>query len=355
MAGSSVLCLYLQTDPIVVWTGELWEGSQILREATSRVWARRFVPAVVVGSVFFFLGQTLYQNWGRLQEYPWQISYPHLGLSVLLIGITFAFLVFVWLLVLRILGVRLSFRKGFRIWFVSTLGKYVPGKVWQALGMFYLCQREGISVQKSVTSFILVQVLSIVPGVALFLLTTTWLNPQWGASIHFLIVLIPLGLIAAHPGALERLVNFVARRLRREEIHLRARYIDMLGLMSLYLFSWFLYGCAFFTFVRAMGFVHSRYLVAFGGVFAGAYLLGLVAVFVPGGLGVREGAMAFLLTPFFPLPVATAISLASRIWLTVAEVICVGISLRGLRRVTSTSVGGEREDSQRGALGGTAR
>ncbi len=308
---------------------------------TSRVLVRRVVPVVVVGSVFFFLGRNLYQNWAKLREYPWDINYLYLSLSFLMIFAALSSMVPVWLLILQRLGTRLSFKRGFRIWFLSALGKYLPGKVWQVVGMIYLCRREGISAQKSATSAILVQVLSIVPGVVLVVITINFLHPGVPNSFYFLLLLIPLGLVVAYPPALEGLVNVFARRFKRDEVRLRARYTHVLGFMLLYFFIWLLYGCSFFTFVRAMAFVHFKHVLAFGGVFTGAYLLGLFSVFVPGGLGVREGAMAFLLTPFFPLPVAAAISLASRIWLTAAELICVGISLRVTGGPVSRMVGDE--------------
>lgn len=300
-------------------------------QTISRVLLRRAVPAIVVGAVLYFLGRNLWGNWAKLREYPWQLNYAYLGLSFLLVGATFVFIVFIWLLILRKLGAQLSFKKGFRIWFLSALGKYLPGKVWQVFGLVYLCRREGVSVEESATSVILVHVLSIVPGIGVFFLTAGSLNPGFRGSFYGLLFLIPLGLVIAYPPILERLINFFARKLKREEVHFRARYTDVLGFMLLYLLSWLLYGCAFFSFVRAIAYVHYEHIFAFSGVFTGAYLLGLYSIFVPGGLGVREGALVFLLMPFFPLPIATALSLASRIWLTLAELICVGISLSSVQ------------------------
>jgi uncharacterized membrane protein YbhN (UPF0104 family) len=57
------------------------------------------------------------------------------------------------------------------------------------------------------------------------------------------------------------------------------------------------------------------------GIFAAAYLAGLVAVITPGGLGVREGALVLLLTPLTGSRVALALAIASRVLFTVAELV----------------------------------
>ena len=49
--------------------------------------------------------------------------------------------------------------------------------------------------------------------------------------------------------------------------------------------------------------------------------LGVMAFIVPGGLGVREGALiAYLSLAGIAVPVATTISIASRLWYLVGEV-----------------------------------
>ena len=55
--------------------------------------------------------------------------------------------------------------------------------------------------------------------------------------------------------------------------------------------------------------------------------VGFLVLIAPSGLGVREGVLAFLLSLYLPAPVAVTISLASRVWLTLAELMGLGFSL----------------------------
>jgi uncharacterized membrane protein YbhN (UPF0104 family) len=53
--------------------------------------------------------------------------------------------------------------------------------------------------------------------------------------------------------------------------------------------------------------------------------LGLITIFAPGGLGVREGALVYLLSLVMAAPVAVVISILTRIWMTLIEIGLVGM------------------------------
>jgi uncharacterized membrane protein YbhN (UPF0104 family) len=56
-----------------------------------------------------------------------------------------------------------------------------------------------------------------------------------------------------------------------------------------------------------------------GGVFLISYVIGWVIFIVPGGLGIREGTLAFLLAVAVSSAISTVVALAARVWLTGAE------------------------------------
>jgi uncharacterized membrane protein YbhN (UPF0104 family) len=53
--------------------------------------------------------------------------------------------------------------------------------------------------------------------------------------------------------------------------------------------------------------------------------LGLIAIFAPSGLGVREGALVYLLSFMMVTPVAVIISVLTRIWMTLIEIGLIGM------------------------------
>jgi uncharacterized membrane protein YbhN (UPF0104 family) len=87
------------------------------------------------------------------------------------------------------------------------------------------------------------------------------------------------------------------------------------------LLSWMTYGLSFWLLERGLGVPGSLPLATAAGSFAIAYIVGLLAFIVPGGVGVREVVLIGLLTPALGAGGAVALSVASRILLTLTEVL----------------------------------
>jgi uncharacterized membrane protein YbhN (UPF0104 family) len=65
----------------------------------------------------------------------------------------------------------------------------------------------------------------------------------------------------------------------------------------------------------------ARDLLIFPGAFAMSWIVGLLVVWAPGGLGVREGLFALLLDPIMTGAINVLVGLLSRIWVTLSEVL----------------------------------
>ena len=64
-----------------------------------------------------------------------------------------------------------GFRTAVRIWFLASLGKYVPGKVWAVAGAAVLAQRAGVDPSVAVAGALVLQALAIASGAAAVALT----------------------------------------------------------------------------------------------------------------------------------------------------------------------------------------
>jgi hypothetical protein len=87
--------------------------------------------------------------------------------------------------------------------------------------------------------------------------------------------------------------------------------------------AWLLYGAAFQIFMVGLlgggAGGYADYLAAY----TISYLVGYLALFAPAGIGVREGAMVTVLAyaGLATRPEAALVALASRVWLTLLEVV----------------------------------
>ncbi|NIP82960.1 MAG: hypothetical protein GWM90_28525, partial [Gemmatimonadetes bacterium] len=70
---------------------------------------------------------TIARHWHELRAYEWSADPIRLGASVALLLLVFGWGVWVWKVLLGHLGVRVPFPPLLRLWFLSTLARYVPG------------------------------------------------------------------------------------------------------------------------------------------------------------------------------------------------------------------------------------
>ena len=232
-----------------------------------------------------------------------------------------------------------------RIWSISNLGRYVPGKVWQIGAMATLAERAGVSPVAAVGSSILNVIVNISTGF-LVALVAGWKSfdqlSRGYTTIGVVLLVIVLGSVLLLPIALPILLD-IARRMTGKDLAMgtvphRAVYLAIAGNVA----AWLLYGAAFQLFVRGVTGQAAGSFANYVTAWAWPYIFGYRAFVLPGGIGVREGALALALgvlqlaTPQTGLIIAAT----SRLWLTVTELLpgltFLAIGWRG-RRTKSTN------------------
>lgn len=292
-------------------------------------WYQRILILAVVGIIFYFLGWNIIRNWDEVKGYDWQFHYGTLAVSFIILLAALVYMLLLWRLILARAGYHISLRTSWRIWFFSNLGHYVPGKIWQIMGMVYLCEKEGIPRMVTLTSVFLAQVWSILAAF-IFLGGYAFISdsPRLPVYAPWLVLLVPVGLVMTYPPVMEKLANRLLKWLKREPIRLNIDFRQSLLFLGRYLLSWVLYGAAFFVFLLSLQALPLRHFPAVTSIFAASYTLSFLCLIVPGGLGVREGLLAGLLSLYMPLPMATVIALLSRLWFTAGELVCLGAALK---------------------------
>ena len=222
--------------------------------------------------------------------------------------------------ILRTLGSPSTYAKAFKLNFASNLGKYVPGGFWPALGRVALAPSMSLSRAHAAVSLVLEAGLSTAGGLIVFALSLgfggtlpTGTQPwQWGALALLLVVCL-------HPAIFRRALGVAFRVAGVDQEPPSLSYAVTLGLVALYAVSWLVAGLAFQAFVRAVVSSASGNFLQYAGAYAAASVAGLMVLFAPGGLGVREGVLAVLVTPFVGAGNAVVVGFAARVWSTLLE------------------------------------
>ena len=296
-----------------------------------KAWLRALALVLALG----FLALLLRSQWQALQAYRWQVRTPWLLASVAVLAASGLWELSTWRRILAGLGGRLRWLRAAQTWFLSNIVRYIPGNVWQFLGMAELAADDGVSRVSVFTSIALHQAFSTGVGllVAALYLAVAGHGPVLDA-LRPALLLAPLGLLLCHPRVLQALLGWLTRRLNRPAPVVTLTLSQIVGLLFSYLIAWLLAGVAFALLIAALTPVSREQFVALVAIWAAAYVLGYLSLLTPSGLGVREGVLVTLLTPLFPQPLPVIIALAARVWTVAVEAL---LALAALATRTRTS------------------
>jgi len=223
----------------------------------------------------------------------------------------------------------LPFLKAFRIYTLSNLARYIPGKIWQLLGVAYLADKENVSGMKASYTTAISFIVSIISG-GIFSIIFLYQNPlvRKYVDVKSIIFLLVLLLILIHPYFIVKLTNIMRKIVKRDFEIVTLRLFELIKFFFLFSVFWIIYGIAFIFFVKSFYSIDLISDISIAAIYPLSFIAGYLVLVAPGGLGVREGMVTYLLTFYMPLSVAGIIAVSSRIWFTSAELVSVAVALR---------------------------
>ena len=304
-------------------------------------YAARLVQAAIGITVLVYAVRALRKQWSTSSVDLSQLhpNWLWIGISGVLFLITYAVLIEMWREVLRGWGSRLRFWVAARIWTISNLGRYVPGKVFQIGAMGVMAERAGVSPVAATGSAILNVVVNLIAGflvVAVFGWPLLQLEAVGGMRTSVLFIVACVGALVLLPIVLPPSFRMLSRVTGRDlNIGTLPRVAILVSLVG-NIAAWLLYGAAFALFARGVSGSSHGPLTAYVAVYALSYLVGYLVLIAPAGAGFREAAMIALLpAAHLADPTQAAIlAVTSRLWLTALEIApgAFFLGLDGLRR-----------------------
>jgi glycosyltransferase 2 family protein len=289
--------------------------------------ARRWLWAVKVAAtllVLALIGRSLARNWAAFRSLQITLALQGgwLAASAVAVFATYAIQIESWRRVLGGWGQRLPYAQAARAWCLANLARYIPGKVWGVASLVVLAQRAGVQTSAAAASAFGMQALALGTGVVLIALATPHAAPPLPLGVAVLGALATVSVLAWGPTA--RWLG----RLASATTPLPPLPVSAVASgSSLMLLSWVTYGAAFWLLARGLIPASSLPLPTAMGLFALGYILGVLALFAPSGVGVRELALIGFLTPVLGSGGALALSVGSRVLLTLTEVAAAAASL----------------------------
>jgi len=284
--------------------------------------------------IIAYLCRIIYLHRAELSAWQWDINWLYALMSAIMLGLAYLSAALGWRAIIDGFGLKVGPGDSFRILYLSQLGRYIPGKIWQVFGMIALSSEVGIPPRVSLASFVINQAYFIPASFLLIPIFIGNLEPIKGLYLYGNIIYLLMTIIFLiflfffiKPNGLNRILNWVLKKLNREPVEYNPDFKNRLFIFFLYLLTWLLFGLAFFFFLKAIlpeTILSLQYAI---GTYIAAYSLGYLSFFSPGGLGFREGIITALLTPFIGAPIAVSVSLINRVWITIIEAIISLIAL----------------------------
>jgi uncharacterized membrane protein YbhN (UPF0104 family) len=286
----------------------------------------KVVKAVFLILVLYFLWKYIKGNIDDLKQVKFTIDIGLLLLSVLIFVVYKVNLCLLWHLITIKNNGAISLQKAFVSWFYSLLGKYIPGKVFFLGARLYYYHQEGVSKKNITFCFLLENICTLLGAAFLFIVSLLFIpNPVLQQYRLAVLLLLAAFFIGVHPAVLDWVLNLPLRLLKKKTMKLEIRYRDILQLVLLFIINWLIVGIGFYVLVHSFYPIELKFIFYVSGAFGLSIIIGILSLFAPSGIGVREGVMIFALSLIMPESAAVVVSIISRLWMTFTELFLVAV------------------------------
>lgn len=278
------------------------------------------VPLTIIA--FIFIGKILYDSLPQIV--------PHLLKAnpiLLFIGLFFMLLFFLlrsveWTKILEFYGENeKGLLKSIYYYSIAETKRYIPGNIFSFISRIEKFSSESIP-RKTILKALALEAFIMVASALIVAIPTIIMLPNFENYLlivcaAFVVFVIFLVLAFKNVFKLRDLVlNIFPKKSVFEYIHV----VFLSGL------AWSFFGLANFFFMTAIFPSDPNLIFKLVSVFVLSWLIGYLSFIAPMGLGVREAALIFLLSPFIPLYAGATIAIFTRLFFVVSEVIFLGLS-----------------------------
>jgi len=248
-------------------------------------------------------------------------NYYYLVLSIVFVLAGFLFDAISWYKILIYKGFKVNILQAVTSMGLSVFGKYIPGKIWIVLGRSAYIAKNNGGCEKELGSISLIaQFLSLWTGAIVGFFVLVVLPVQKSYPLIILTIIgIALFTAVLYLRYIHDFFDYLIKKIFKSDFLIpRLLFNESLNIIPWYFMNWICWSAGFYFLVNSLTIEEVSILTGFS--FPLAATVGLIAVFVPGGLGVRESIITGILVLFgIKLNQATAISVISRFWFMTGE------------------------------------
>lgn len=294
-------------------------------------WVRRTLVAVVLAGAVY----QLTREWPEVSHTLLSLPVPAVVFSFIAVLAGISITPLMWRTMIADLGTPVRVSDASKIYLVGNLGKYVPGSVWAFLVQMELAKAVGVTRARAFTASLVVVGLSVVTSLVVGALALPAILNGHRAYL-WLFVVLPFGLALLHPRVLTWLVSLVLRALRHAPLSRPLTGAATIRITGLAVAVSLLFGLHLWLLAAALGSPGWAGLLLCVGTISLAMTAGVLAFFLPSGIGVREVVIVAALTTVLSAGNALALAVVSRVMFILVDLASAGaavlIARHGRRR-----------------------
>ncbi len=277
--------------------------------------------------VVVFLAWYFWKNWDEFSE---KIMSVNIGIFIISMLFYFAYkitLASLWHYITKINGCSIKYEKAVTSYLYSILGKYIPGKVFMLAARLTYYKEEEAPLSKVTVCFFIENVCTLLGAAMLFIVSLFFFPNELLENYKWLtLLLIAAFFVCIHP----KIINFVLRligKIFKKNLEIPMKYSQMLKVVLLFIGNWLIVGFGFFILTKSIyPAAEWSQMLYCAGIWGVSAIMGILAIFAPSGLGVREGIIVAGLMLIMPQSDAMVISVVSRLWQTIPELLLVAMA-----------------------------
>ena len=285
------------------------------------------IAAVAIAMVVYFFYDQFKRNWDSIKTYHFTINFYYIVASIFIIIIGFLMETYIWQICMNhYLKKKLGFLESIAFVNTSNLFKYIPGRLWAYTVQIALMAKKNIA--KSLVLYVnfvcllCVIIVSIIYGSYYFLFYLKILPMPISILLFGSLILADFAFIMWNTSIINWLIIKINKFFMREIQPIKIEKWLILYIQFLYLVAWIPPGISAYFLAKGIGLD-----VAFSDVFAlissmsVSWIIGYIAIFTPGGLGIREGIMFLMLKQFSNVKTALILPIATRLIYIIIELL----------------------------------
>jgi len=284
-----------------------------------------------IGAISYFFGKTLVRNYDKVSKYNYSITFEIVLSGVLLILPVFLSGILWGRILFQLTGRKITAFWSSYVHTIAWLSKYIPGQMGLVLSKLAFAHSKGFDKRiVFLSSFyenvflVLSSLLISMPFVSVFLL-----DGKHDFYFYSSLCLILFLCLFLYKPFLLKFSNLGLKLIKIEPLS-ESNVLSTKDLalnLILYIIPRILNAVAFILIAESLFHVESNLYIILGATYVFSSIIGMLAIFAPGGLGVREAIVVLILLHYIGVEKSVVLAIVSRFIITITDIILLAYVL----------------------------